>query len=136
MLPPMRQASPPNIFFSVRSGWWPLSAGRRAASCSSYAIAAIVRQGRTQVAPPRVPRLLCHGEGAFHAVRGMRIALVRVGAFLQRHGNRLLADERHIGDFLVDSWTDQVEVVHLGLVLNMQRVGTGLDGLRILAVLL
>src|SRR6187551_4033748 len=115
MLPPMRKASPPNIFFSVRSGSLPTSSRMRSASCSSYAIAAIVRQGRTQVAPPRVPRLLCHGEGAFHAVRGVRIALVRVGAFLQRHRDRLLAHERHIGDFLVDSWTDQVEVVHFRL---------------------
>jgi hypothetical protein len=44
MLPPMRKASPPNIFFSVRSDSLPIRSRMRSASFSSYATAVIVRQ--------------------------------------------------------------------------------------------
>ena len=42
MLPPMRKASPPNIFFSVRSALPPSSSRMRSASSSSYATTQIV----------------------------------------------------------------------------------------------
>jgi hypothetical protein len=45
MLPPMRKASPPNIFFSVSPDSAPSSSRMRSASSSSYATAAIVHQG-------------------------------------------------------------------------------------------
>jgi hypothetical protein len=60
MLPPMRKASPPNIFFSVRPDSAPSSSRMRSASSSSYATAAIVHQGESdqtcEVTGPGAPR--------------------------------------------------------------------------------
>ena len=51
MLPPMRNARPPNIFFSIRPDSAPSSSRMRSASSSSYATAAIVHHGGRSEAP-------------------------------------------------------------------------------------
>src|SRR5215210_6025183 len=61
----------------------------------------------------------------------MRVALVRVGPGLEGDLDRLLADEGDVRDLLVDTGADEVEVVHLGLVLHADRVGAGAQGLDV-----
>src|SRR5215210_1130068 len=65
----------------------------------------------------------------------MRVALVRVGPGLEGDLDRLLADEGDVRDLLVDTGADEVEVVHLRLVLHADRVGAGAQRLDVRAIL-
>src|SRR6185295_19434920 len=70
-------------------------------------------------------------EVPLHAARGMRVALVRVGAGLELDRPRRDAHERDAG-LLVQTRAHQVEVVNRGLVLDLDLVRPGLDRLQVL----
>ena len=74
-------------------------------------------------------------EGALHPRLRVRIALERVRALLERHGDLLGADERHGCDHLGDTGAEDVEVVRVRLILDgdhVRPVRQGLDGLAAL----
>src|SRR4029077_2688558 len=74
-------------------------------------------------------------EGALHPRVHVRVALERVRALLEGHGDLLRALERHARDHLVDSGPEDVEVVRGRLVLDGDRVLPMLERLDGLAAL-
>src|SRR4029078_3148280 len=74
-------------------------------------------------------------EVPFHAARGMRVALIGVGAGLEFDRTRRLTRERDAG-LLVQTRAFQMEVVNRGLVLDLDPERPGLDCLEVLVGLL
>src|SRR3954470_136749 len=75
-------------------------------------------------------------EAVLHPERGVRVALVRVAAGLERHGPRLRAHERKSRLLADAARAEQVEVVNRSLVLDLDRVLAGLQRLHVLPGLL